>query len=139
MVLEVLAEQTDREPDATEFVKYMLRQLDISRINKRSKASLEGSLSYLLKESISKSLKALAETHLCNRTYDGKSVQKFVAYCYEIRSGLVHNGTIPHKFLVEEGVHSDIELLDRKAPTLSDFISDLLVETTGIQKHTDAS
>ncbi|WP_339934188.1 hypothetical protein [Vreelandella glaciei] len=65
-----------------------------SNLKEQDKSSILGTLNWLYKDSISQSLKKMAQSHLHDRTYGGFPSDKFIQKCYEARSKLVHSGAV---------------------------------------------
>jgi hypothetical protein len=122
MSIEALLEQKERGSPGKEVVDELIRYTKSSRLNNEEKYSIIGSLRWLYKQSISQSLKEMAERHLGDREYGNMSAKKFITHCYDIRSNLLHDGSVNNK---EVQLSSLVAQLDR-------FMSDLLAEMMGI-------
>lgn len=123
LAIEALLEPKKRKNSAKEVVDGLIKYAKDSQLDDQVKNSFIGSLKWLYKESISYSLQEMAENYLIDRKYGDKSAKNFIKHCYDVRSKLVHNGRVD----VEE---ANIGTL---AAQLNLFLSDLLIEMTGIR------
>jgi hypothetical protein len=123
LAAEVLLEPRERENSTKEIVRGLIEYTKGSQLGKEEKDSIIGSLRWLYKESISKSLRDMIERHLGAREYGNMIAKKFIDHCYAIRSKLVHTGK----------VNTEVIHLGKLASQLKRLLSDLLVEMTGIQ------
>jgi hypothetical protein len=122
LAVEALLELQDRETSAKKVVDYLIEYTKDSQLDKQDKDSIMGSLRWLYKESISKSLREIAQNYLGDRKYNNMCAKKFINQCYDIRSKLMHTGKVDIKVIN----------LGKLAAQLNVFVSDLLVEMTGI-------
>lgn len=87
-----------------------------SNLSDHEKSSILGTLDWLYKDSISRSLKKMALRHLPSMTYQELPSHKFIQKCYEARSKLVHSGA------VDEEKHN----IGTLAANLENYMKDLL-------------
>jgi len=92
MAIETLIKPKKRIGKGKEFVEYLIGQAKQSNLINSERQSLLGSLQWLLKESISKTGRDLADKYIGEQKYLNKPPKHFFAYCYSIRSELVHQG-----------------------------------------------
>ncbi|MEM7335759.1 MAG: hypothetical protein AAF490_27020 [Chloroflexota bacterium] len=83
-----------RSSDAIALVNQLIKTTNDSLINEAEKNSIIGTLKWLYKDSISLSLRKMANHYLPDSTYDGLSSAKFIKKCYDARSKLVHTGKV---------------------------------------------
>ena len=93
MAVETLLVPTDRPSEVQAHVRALIEQTEAAELPTSEKASLLGSLRWLLHESISQAGRKLASS-LEGRTYMDLPPSKFFNRCYELRSRLVH-GAMP--------------------------------------------
>jgi hypothetical protein len=115
LAIEVLLEPKERESPAKEVIDELIRYTKKSQLDNKVKNSIVGSLGWLYKQSISQSLREMAERYLGDREYSNMSAKKFITHCYDIRSRLVHKGNINNK---EINLSSLASQLDRLVVTL---------------------
>ncbi len=84
----------DRPADVQALVDELKRYTKDSEITESEKNSILGSLNWLYKDSISKSLQKMATQYLPEKSYDGISSEVFIQRCYNARSKLVHSGKV---------------------------------------------
>jgi hypothetical protein len=92
--VELLLDPQPRAEPARSFVEGMIQSVKDSGLPEDQKASLRGSLNWMLNESIGQAAKRLAAT-LDDRLYMGEPAPTFLTRCYTMRSALVHGGTMP--------------------------------------------
>jgi len=92
MVTETLIKPNKRIGRGKEFVEHLIEKAKQSNLINSERQSILGSLQWLLKESISKTGRDLADKYLGEQKYLNKSSKQFFTYCYSIRSDLVHKG-----------------------------------------------
>lgn len=93
-----------------------------SGIRKQEQDSIIGALNWLYKDSISKSLKKMANKYLPNTIYDGLSSEKFITKCYNARSKLVHSGKVKNEDYDIDALAANLEL----------YMRDILTEITSL-------
>ena len=117
IAVEALLQPKERGPKAMAHVRYLIEQTqDSDALTDTEKASLTGSLSWLLHESISQTGRNLAAERLGERTYMELPAPAFFSHCYELRGDIVH----------PSGVKRDERIIDSTAATLQTFVADLL-------------
>jgi hypothetical protein len=94
LAAEALLEPENRSEEVKDFVDEFKKLTTASGLPSEEKTSIIGTLNWLYKDSISKSLKKMANTHLGGKQYDGLAASKFINKCYEARSKLVHTGSV---------------------------------------------
>ena len=125
MAIEALLEPAPREDAALEHVQSLLLQTRDSILTPEERDSLEGSLRWLLKESITKTGKKLA-THLLGKNeYAGKDPASFFAHCYTLRSELVHSGRTNAESTDISAINADLRR----------FVADLLLASIRANKR----
>lgn len=92
LAAEALLEPQERELCSRAFVEKLIRSTKDSSLAVPEKDSLLGSLRWLRKESISRSLSRLAQRYVPEKSYNSMPAIKFALECYRVRSGLVHTG-----------------------------------------------
>jgi hypothetical protein len=117
MSVEALLDLPARSDAAVAHVDALLTMTRGSEVLTRAeKDSMVGSLNWLKRESITQTGKTLAALRLGERKYSEKPAPRFFAYCYGLRSVLVHGGA-PYPTRDEVG---------RTAAQLEVFAADLL-------------
>ncbi len=117
MAIEALLEPKSRQDDSVELVNEFIKEVaSHPTISETEKLSLQGSLKWLLKDSISKTGRDLSTLNLGNKKYLEKEADKFFTYCYGLRSKLIHGA---------EERPSDEEI-GIAAANLEVFVADLL-------------
>lgn len=96
LAVEALLQPEQRPENVQLLVKSLIEQTKNSDVSDDDKKSIIGSLKWLYKDSISKSLNKMAN-HLLDSAYGGKSASKFISKCYAASSELVHNGEVNGK------------------------------------------
>ncbi|MGR0481168.1 MAG: hypothetical protein ACTFAL_07120 [Candidatus Electronema sp. V4] len=115
MAIEALSDYAPRSEAATAHVDMLIESTKNSRVlSKEDSDSMIGALRWLKQESIRQAGKRLVAERLGNRMYAEKSATKYFSECYDLRSSLVHSGTL------------DDEKFNKLAAHLPDFVSDLL-------------
>ena len=92
LAAEALLEPKRRESFSGAFVEGLIRSTENSELGRPEKESLLGSLRWLRKESISRSLKRLAQKYVPEKSYESMPAVTFISKCYQVRSTLVHTG-----------------------------------------------
>jgi len=115
--IEAMLEPEDRDKDAIDLVCSMIQLVKSSVLEKSVKASMQGSIQWLKKDSISQSGRKLCGSLLPENEYMGMSSTKFFTYCYGVRSNIVHSGG---------NSTQEIDLLDL-SNTMQLFVKDLIL------------
>ncbi|WP_316364429.1 HEPN domain-containing protein [Candidatus Thiodiazotropha sp. CDECU1] len=118
---ESLIEPCSRTGESIAHVNQLIDLTKNSTLPDSEKSSIINSLKWLLDESISRSLKKMAEIHLPDNTYSDLKAPKFIIKCYTARCDLVHKG------YVQEDEY-DINLL---AANLSAYLKDMVTKIVG--------
>lgn len=108
------APRSERVQVFVENIKEMVSELDA---DDRTKQSMISSLEYLKAESIGQCGRALADRLLPQQRYDNRSSSKFFKDCYDLRSDIVHRGSVRD---------SSIDLRSL-ANSMETFVSELLL------------
>jgi|WetSurMetagenome_2_1015567.scaffolds.fasta_scaffold36885_5 hypothetical protein len=114
---EALLEPSARSDKERELIDSLVNFIKDADIGNEERQSILGSLMWLYKQSISQSLRKMAEEHLGGKTYDKLPAAKFITVCYEARSTLVHTG----------GVNESQVNIGVLAAQLNIYLSDLLL------------
>lgn len=114
--IEALLTPADRGSVVHEFIRDTQKRAASLEVDDNTRQSLQGSLSWLNRESIGQAGRALAKRVLPNESYLGLPSDKFFGYCYEVRSQIVHSGKTSDK---------SVDLFEL-ANVLSEFTGDLL-------------
>ncbi|PIU26117.1 MAG: hypothetical protein COW32_08835 [Candidatus Aquicultor secundus] len=114
--IESILEQKEAPRKTIQFIEQLKDLSDKSDLGLEQIASLKNGLGRLKRESIKQTGRRLASERLKDQRYDEKSASNFFAYCYDIRSQLVHNGKA-----------DDRNDLGRLVYELDRFVSDLLL------------
>lgn len=93
--VEALLDPQPRPPAAQKLVARLIEIVNESGLDEATRAALSGSLQWLEKESIGQAGRALATRLLPNRIYLGKPPGRFFTDCYDLRSSILHRGTVP--------------------------------------------
>jgi len=117
LAAEALLEPKERGRKAKEVVDSLIELTNKSELTDQEKESIKGTLTWLYRESISRSLKEMASAFLGDKEYGGLTASRFILHCYDTRSKLVHAGQIN-----EEKVN-----LGTLAAQLDGFLADLLL------------
>lgn len=117
LAAEALLKPDDRSQAVRSLIDQINEAVKKSEIHQEEQDSIIGSLKWLYKDSISLSLRKMANKYLEGKTYDGLRAEKFINTCYKARSKLVHKG------IVDDSKH-DIGVL---AANLQTYLSDMLV------------
>lgn len=112
--IEALLDPEDKNNNIKEVIDRLLCYVKESDLKENEKQSILGSLSWLYKDSISQSLRKMAQEYLADKFYNGLTPVKFINKCYEVRSKLVHTG------------ESDNENVGVLAANLNVYLSDLI-------------
>lgn len=119
MAIESLLDPLTQTPAALAHVASMIDATEASPwLSPEEKASFLGSLEWLKKESVGRAGRRLARERLGDRGYGGKKAADFFAYCYDLRSRLVH-GKKPFPSFPE---------VNSATGPLEVFVSDLLTQ-----------
>lgn len=93
--LEVLAERTPRPKLAIDFVEECISRLKDTGLEESLSMSLRNGLSQLRIESISSAVRSLVVgVDFSEVDLGGRTPIEQLTFCYQVRSGLVHNGTV---------------------------------------------
>lgn len=114
--VEALLEPQPRSVPAQDLVARMVLMVKESGIEEGNKAAMIGSLGWLRRESIGQAGRTLADRLLSGKTYDGQGPASFFAFCYDLRSSILHLGKAP----------AEIDFV-RVCSSAHAFVSDLLV------------
>lgn len=123
LATEALLTLEDRDDSVKQLVDKFIDLATNSGLPKKEVDSIKGSLMWLYKQSISQGLKELAQKYLGHNEYEGMSAVKFISYCYDVRSKLVHTG----------GVNESVIHLDSVAAQMQVFVADLLLGVTDVR------
>lgn len=115
MAIETLLVLQPRSTAVRAHARTLIAITDVADVTDSERASLRGSLSWLLDESIGQAGRRLAKT-LEPRRYAGMTPSAFFTECYEMRSALVH-GRVPRP---------DRSAVDSLAAQLEVFVGHLL-------------
>ena len=116
-VVEIISENQPRSVKTMEHVEKLITITSDSSLPKPEIQSLQGSLTKLKQESISKTARDLVERFLGAGQYAGRPAKKFFRDCYAARSSLVHDGKLRGNIV---DLRTDVLELDR-------LVADLLV------------
>jgi hypothetical protein len=94
LAVEALLQPEERPKNVQLLVDSLKEQTNSCSISEADKKSIIGSLNWLYKDSISKSLKKMADNYLSDIEYGGMTASKFISKCYDARSQLVHTGEV---------------------------------------------
>lgn len=114
--VEALLEPARRPGPVQSLVDKLVVTTREAPVDEATKASVRGSLEWLRHESISQAARVLANTLLPDKLYGGKSASAFFDSCYDLRSKIVHRGTV--------GNDVDVRQL---ASAMEEFVSHLLL------------
>lgn len=115
MAIEALSDYAPRSNETIAHVDMLIESTKTCRnLRKEDSNSMIGALHWLKQESIRQAGKRLATERLGNRMYADMNAAKYFCCCYDLRSKLVHRGA------------SDHEEINKLAPQLPSFVSDLL-------------
>jgi len=115
--IEALLEPLKRSDEVQALVTELEATTQRSMIDEPTKASIIGSLGWVRYQSIGQAGRTLARRLLPDEFFDGQSSVDFFTRCYDLRSQILHRGTIP-----EESV--DIGQL---ANVMETFVAHLLI------------
>jgi hypothetical protein len=121
--VEALLEPDDRSDEEVELVDTLIKSVKDSELGGKEKQSIHGSLRCLYKDSISQTLRKMAEHYLNGNLYEEHSPSKFITKCYGARSKLVHTGTVGECNVNIGGLAANLNVF------LSDLIQALVKET----------
>jgi hypothetical protein len=115
--LEALLDPELRPVVAQETVDTMIQILHESGVGASTRDSMLGTLQRLKRESIGQAGRALADRLLAGNLYDGRSPGQFFAFCYDLRSKILHSGKVPDTV-------ADFSRVSAKA---KEFLTELLI------------
>ncbi len=92
--VEAMLDLAKRADSAQLLVDELKAKTQKSDVDAQTQKSLLGSLEWLRYESIRQAGRALANSLLTAKVYDGKSAGDFFCSCYDLRSNLLHRGTL---------------------------------------------
>jgi hypothetical protein len=92
--IESLLNQTKLSSAAQELLANLVKQISTSSLDEREKQSMIDKIKFADREAIRQSAKRRAIELLATKTYLKKEAGEFALWLYDIRSDLVHNGTI---------------------------------------------
>jgi hypothetical protein len=95
--VEALLEQLERSEEVQALVEELKTMTQRSKIVKQTRESIIGSLEQLRRQSIGQAGRTLANCLVPNELFDGQSSADFFTRCYELRSQILHRGTIEDK------------------------------------------
>ncbi len=122
LAAESILKPNDRSDEAKELVDELISRTESSNISEAEKSSIRGSLKWLYKDSISQSLRAMAEKYLTGKKYDGLEPERFIKKCYDARSKLVHSGSVDDSKYNIGGLAGSLEL----------YMKDILIALSGL-------
>lgn len=122
LAAESILSPEERSSDVKEIVDDLKSVTRSSNLKEQEKNSILGTLNWLYKDSISQSLRKMAQLYLKNKTYGELPSDKFIKKCYEARSRLVHSGRVAEK-------KHDIGKL---AANLEVYMKDILTELANL-------
>ena len=93
--VEALLDPQPRSPAALELVARLRGIVNDSGMDEATRAAMAGSLQWLRQESIGQAGRALATRLLPDRIYQAQAPERFFSFCYDLRSSILHLGTIP--------------------------------------------
>jgi len=115
--IEALLEPLKRSDEVQALVAELEATTQQSMIDEPTKASIIGSLERVRDQSISQAGRTLARRLLPDEFFDGQSSVDFFTRCYNLRSRILHHGTIP-----KESVD-----IGRLANVMETFVAHLLI------------
>jgi hypothetical protein len=118
--VEALLEPAKRPDSAQSLVDELKSRTQEAAIDEAIKKSVEGRLEGLRTESIRQAGRVLADSLLAGKLYDGKSAGAFFCSCYDLRSKILHRGTV--------GEGEDVWQLATK---MEEFVAHLLLASLG--------
>jgi hypothetical protein len=118
--VEALLEPARRSDPAQSLVDELFAKTEAGAVDEATRASIKGSLEWLRSESISQAGRALTNSLLPDKLYDGKSASAFFTMCYELRSKIVHRGT----------AGNDVDVW-QLASLVEEFVAHLLIASLG--------
>lgn len=93
--VEALLDPQLRPPPAQELVARLIEIVNKGRLDEATRAAMLGSLQWLKQESIRQAGRALATRLLPDRIYLEQPPGRFFTFCYDLRSSILHRGTVP--------------------------------------------
>ena len=93
--VEALLDPQPRPPAAQELVAKLIEIVNESGMDEVTRAAMSGSLQWLKQESIGQAGRALATRLLPDRIYQAQPSGRFFTFCYDLRSSILHFGTVP--------------------------------------------
>jgi len=115
--VEALLTPQRRTQQAIKLVERLIETINGSELDKATQEAMVGSLSHLKQESIGQAGRALATRLLAGRNYQSQSAADFFTFCYNLRSSILHSGTVPDHITDFAGV----------CATAREFVCDLLI------------
>jgi hypothetical protein len=76
-------------------VSRLIQIVHESGLDEGTRSSLSGSLQRLKSESIGQAGRALVDRLLLGRIYRGQPPAPFFTFCYDLRSSILHDGSVP--------------------------------------------
>lgn len=122
LAVEALLQPEERPKNVQLLVDSLKEQTNSSNISDADRKSIVGSLNWLYKDSISKSLKKMADKHLSGSEYGGMPARKFISKCYDARSQLVHTGAVTDQKISIGFLAANLEL----------YVTHMLTKLAGI-------
>ena len=92
--VEALLELRRHSNEVKELVKDFIAKTQLSTVGQQTKDSIIGGLGRLTHQSISQAGRTLADRVILNERFDGQSPADFFTRCYDLRSRILHHGTI---------------------------------------------
>lgn len=93
--VEALLDPQPRPAVAQQVVARMMQIVEESGVDEGTRAAMSGSLQWLKRESIGQAGRALADRLLRGKVYEAQPAARFFTYCYELRSSILHLGSVP--------------------------------------------
>ena len=93
--VEALLDPQPRPAAARELVAKLIEIVDGSGMDDGTRSAMSGSLQWLKQESIGQAGRTLATRLLSGRIYQAQPPARFFTFCYELRSSILHFGTVP--------------------------------------------
>lgn len=92
--VEALLERRERCTTVDRLVEQFKDSVQMSSIDEPTKTSIIGGLENLKRESITQAGRLLADRLIPDETFDGQSSADLFAYCYSVRSQILHSGKV---------------------------------------------
>jgi hypothetical protein len=93
--VEALLYPQPRSPQAVRLVERLIETVNRSELDKATRDAMSGSLQRLRQNSIGQAGRELATRLLPGRSYQSQSPADFFTFCYNLRSSILHSGTVP--------------------------------------------